>query len=116
MSDKWPDSFTIKSRTWHILYVPKESAALRTEGAEPDDYCLGICRADQRTIWICTDQSHESMQDTIVHELMHACFSTASMAGNADDPEDEEENIVLFATEAMFEIVNNSEHRWWLDE
>ena len=118
MSD-WPDTYVIKSRTWTILYVPKTDPALFDAGQNakdnPEDYNLGICRADQRTIWVCTDQSHDSMIDTLWHELVHACYSTASMAGACEDSEDEEENVVLFATEAAFEIINNATSVWWLE-
>ena len=46
--------------------------------------------------------------------LVHACYATAPMAGGSDDPEDEEENVVLFATEAAFEIIRNAKTAWWL--
>lgn len=109
---EWPAEFYIKSRRWRVLYVDKEDPALK-EG-DDSDYNLGICRADQRTIWVCTDQDLESKQDTLVHELIHACYATASMfLQSVEDAEDFEENIVLFATEAFFEIMRNSESDWW---
>ena len=110
---EWPTEYVIKSRLWTIEYVHKTNKAL-TDGEGPEEYCLGICRADQRKIWICTDQDDASMQDTLYHELVHACYSTASMAGVVDDPEDVEENVVLFATEAFFEIVRNATSDWWV--
>lgn len=109
----WPKEYVIKSRVWSIEYVPKDDPAL-TDGDGPEEYCLGICRADQRKIWICTDQDADSMQDTLYHELVHACYSTASMAGTPEEPEDVEENVVLFATEAFFEIIRNATSTWWL--
>ena len=109
----WPTEYMIKSRPWTIEYVPKEHAALK-DGDGPEDYCLGICRADQRKIWICTDQDDASMRDTVFHELVHACYATAPMVGTVDDSEDAEENIVLFTTEAFFEIVGNATSVWWL--
>lgn len=112
MSIDWPTEYIIKSRVWSIEYVDKDNAAL-SDGDGVEDYCLGICRADQRKIWVCTDQDDESMQDTLYHELVHACYSTASMAGNTEEAEDSEENIVLFATEAFFEIVRNATSDWW---
>lgn len=118
MSDtEWPDSYIIKSRYWIILYVPMTDPALYTEGNpkdNPDDYNLGICRADKNTIWICTDQGPESMRDTLWHELVHACHAYAPMAAPVEDKEDQEENAVLFATESAFEIINNAVSVWWL--
>ena len=107
---KWPTQYRIKSRLWTIEYVPKTDEALHD--SSPEDYCLGICQADQRRIWICTDQTESSMQDTLYHELVHACYSTSSRPAT-DDEEETEENVVLFATEAFFEIVRNAESDWW---
>lgn len=115
-SENWPVKYTIKKRKWAILYVPKTDKALIEDPEVPADYCLGICRSDLRKIWICTDQSDSSMRDTLWHELVHACFATSSMSGAADDPEDEEENVVLFATEAAFEIINGAEWPWYVGD
>lgn len=108
----WPTEYVIKSRLWKIEYVNKDHPAL-ADGDGPEDYCLGICRADKRHIWVCLDQSECSMKDTLYHELVHACYSTASMAGATEEAEDEEENVVLFATEAFFEIIRNAQTDWW---
>lgn len=113
MSD-WPTEFTIRSRMWTIEYVHKDSPYLIEPGDDPEDYCIGICRADQRKIWICLDQSPGSMRDTLVHELLHGVYST--MPGVDHDDEEAEENWVLAMTEAFFEIVQNSTAPWWLED
>ena len=108
----WPSRFRIRSRWWAIEYVDR----LKDDGVEdPDDPSndlLGCCRADLRKISISKDQSEESMKDTLVHEIMHAIYST--MPGMAHGDEDAEENWVLAATEAFFEVVRNSDKPWWL--
>lgn len=109
MSKAWPTEIIIKSRVWTIHYVPKDHPEL-VEGE--DDYLLGCCQYPARTIHICTDQSLESMQDTLVHEMIHAWYS--SIGGVDHDDEKAEENFVLNATEAFFEIVRNSTSTWWL--
>lgn len=105
----WPTEITLYSRTWKILYYPKEHAELQDE----DDYLLGWCDPTTSRICVCMDQDDASKADTLIHEMFHACFSTAPMAGAVEDPEDEEENIVLFATAAFLEIVRNSQTDWW---
>lgn len=116
MSDiKWPTKFRIKSRSWTISYVPKQHGCLRESDADPEDYCLGVCIAHKRKIYICNDQSDCSKRDTLVHELMHAVYSTMPSIHD-DDPERFEENFVLAATEAFFEIIGNSETSWFLGE
>ena len=109
MSIVWPTSYRIKSRDWRIRYLPKDAPELEDDG----DYLLGSCDTTTHEILICSDQVPSSMADTLWHELTHACFATAPMAGACEDPEDEEENVVLFATEAAFEIIRNAESEWW---
>jgi hypothetical protein len=52
------------------------------------------------------------MIDTLYHELAHACFAT-SPRPVGEDEEESEENMILFATEAFFEIIRNSTSDWW---
>lgn len=111
MTTEWPSSMVIKSREWKIVYANKDHPELR-EGPGPDDWLLGVCNEHTRTIHICTDQSRESMRDTLVHELMHAAYCTAP--GLDHECEESEENVILFSTEAFFEIVCNSAYPWWL--
>ena len=116
LAANWPQYYKIAKRRWEIVYVPKTDPALILDPNDLEDYALGICRADLRTIWICTDQSASSLRDTLWHELVHACFSVASMAGAATNSEDEEENVVLFATSAAFEIINGAEWPWYVGD
>lgn len=113
ISDEFPTEFRIKARTWQIRYLPKEHASLR-DGDGPEDWLLGSCEAHTKTITICQDQSAESMRDTLVHELIHAHYST--LGGVDHEDEESEESFVLHATEAFFEIVGNSKSPWWWPE
>ena len=107
----WPTKYTIKSRLWTIKYVDRLKDTASDDPENPDNDLLGCSRADLKEITISRDQSIESMKDTVVHELMHAIYST--MPGVDHDDEEGEENWVLGATEAFFEIVRNSGVDWW---
>ena len=106
----WPTEYLIKSRTWTIEYVPQAHPMLNDDD---DEELLGCCIAEQSKVFILEDQGLNSMIDTLFHELVHACHATAPMSGKVEDPEDREERIVLFATEAALEIILNAPHRWW---
>lgn len=116
MGDKtnWPKRMRIKSRVWHIFYVPKDHGVLRNSD-DPDDWNMGCCIEVKRHIYICRDQCPETMRDTLVHELMHAVYATSPRPHGGDE-EEYEENLVRLMTEAFFEVVNNSNETWWLGE
>lgn len=102
----WPKKARINSRWWEIRYVPKTHPVLQEE----DDYNLGICDTLTKTIYIEDGQCPESMKDTLVHELMHAHFSTSPFLPMKG--EEEEEAAVLWATEAFFQIERNLKSFW----
>ncbi len=106
----WPKRVKLCSRFWNIEYVPKTHPELNIENDDEEDYYLGSCNKATHTIHIEDSQSPESMKDTLVHEMFHAVYAT--QPGMAHHDEDAEENTVLFATEAFFEIVRNLKPFW----
>lgn len=103
-SNGLPKTFTIAGRKWTINYVPEDHPALEGDA-------IGCCEASTSSIWVSTDQEHQSLVDTLVHELMHAYYSSLPFVPH--DDEEFEENIVLLATQAFFEIVRNSKKPFW---
>lgn len=108
----WPQRVKLCSRFWDIEYVDRSHPELKNED-DPEDYFLGSCNAATRTIHIERNQSLESMRDTLVHEMYHAVYATSP--GMDHNDEDKEEDVVLFGTEAFFEIVRNLKPFWVID-
>ena len=105
---KWPTSYIILSRRWSIKYVDE----LKDEDQEdPDGDLLGCSDATLCEISISKQQSESSMKDTLVHEIMHAVYS--SLPGVDHDSEEAEENAILAATMMFFEVVRNADNPWW---
>lgn len=57
-----PDTFELFAETWRIRTGDSRSM--------PDH--LGLCLPDQREILLNPDQSEQSIQQTLVHELIHS--------------------------------------------
>lgn len=110
---KWPTHYLIFSCVWEIEYVSRLKDIDSDDPEDPDNDLLGCTRADLRKIWISLDQVHDSIRDTVWHELVHACYSTASMSGERESAIDREENIVLFSTMAAREIIGNATSDWY---
>lgn len=111
----WPRSVRLNSRRWAICYVDKEHPEM--EYSEIDEnWNLGACNIPRRTIYIEKSQGRDSMVDTLVHEMAHACFSTAPAPVPHKDNDEVEEQCVLWFTETFFEIINNAPWFWEDDE
>lgn len=105
---KLPTSYVIKSRKWRIRYLPKDHPDMNEAEGEN---LLGWCDPTLHQIAVCTEQDDESLRDTLVHELMHAYYST--LPGVDHDDEAAEETWVLAATEAFYEVVRNAKWDFW---
>lgn len=62
-----PRQLTILNQSWTVEYKDPVDAE--------DTNLLGLCIAHQRLIIINSNQSYESMLETLVHEIGHAYFS-----------------------------------------
>lgn len=96
----FPDSVLIRHTRWSIDYVDKGHPALNDP---EDDWLLGVCMVHERRIYICTDQSTDSMRDTLIHEVAHA-FHVHRPVQQGMGLIEQEEDIVCFATALILEL------------
>lgn len=77
-----------------------------------DEDELGCCIGPDRKIRVCIDQHHESLVDTLYHEIIHAYLRM--LPGFTDeptlpsDPEQAEECIVVACTTAAMDLAANN--------
>lgn len=97
--DGFPGELVICGQTWTVKYA--------TNVNEQRGW-LGVTESKAREITIDTDQSRESMVDTLLHEVLHACFATVAC------DLDEEANERICGTLAPLLIsVLRSTPPWW---
>ena len=110
---KWPKQVLLNSRLWEIRYVKEGHALWKDTHTGESEALLGYCEESKGIIVINADQGDETKRDTIIHEMLHAIY--ARLPGVDHDDVDAEENFVLAATLAFFEIVRNT-GRWYLPD
>jgi len=66
---KWR-SLHIGGQEWSIYKVGKRSKFLRQGGVRVE----GQCFYDRCRIYVCKDADPQSVEDTLLHELLHACL------------------------------------------
>ena len=92
-----PELVRIFSQKWEVEYV---------EHVEKGEHLLGACDASRRKISLDTDQSEESMLDTLIHEMAHAAIAISPYSGMLS--EEEEEKLVLWFTTTFISMVREN--------
>ena len=85
-----PEAVVLRGQTWRVEAAP---GLLARTGSH------GECVYDERTIRVDTDADAESVEDTLVHELLHAV-----LAGTGIVRDRTEERLVRAITPAVVEV------------
>lgn len=95
------------------LKVAWSGARLKDLGRGAEKDLVGMFRTERTEILMDPDQSEESAKETLVHELLHACWSLAALRVG-----DDEERIVDALAPLVLEIVrrNPGTAAWLLEE
>lgn len=95
-----PKTLVIRGQTWRVQ--------LHDPGTLKDDdgnHAFGYCDTDARVIKLERSDDPETVEDTFIHELLHACFHTTSIVR-----ESTEEKIVRAVTPPLMEAMKQL--RW----
>jgi len=76
----------------HRYQIVVSRSAIDAESAKDGERKLGSCDAQHCRIVVEPDQAPSQLRDTVVHELLHACFDL--IGGQEDVSHDVEEKLV----------------------
>lgn len=103
MASARPKKIKLASQTWKIVWVP--------EPWEDDagDVVLGECCTIRMEIRVCTSRPLAAQKETLLHELIHAIFSTFGLTVPARGKAfDREEEVVSFLAEPMLMLMQQN--------
>lgn len=99
----------------HTYSVIVERAAIDRLSAEGGEKRLGECDSQRCTITIDPDQAPSQLADTLVHELLHACFDL--IGAGEDVSADVEERLVRRLAPVLVGLLHDNPRLvTWLSE
>lgn len=93
---KWL-SLRIGGQRWGVYVVASGNPNLRHAGKR----CMGVCDPVKCRIYISRDQSQASLEDTLLHELLHATLKVTGADEAYARAEQVEEDIVKPVTPVL---------------
>lgn len=94
----------IGGQRWVVFLVSSKSKHLKNEdGVE----CQGRCVYDKARIYISRDLSDDVLEDTLIHELLHAVLSVTGADEAYGRSEKTEERIVKAITPAWHQVLKD---------
>ena len=87
----------------HTYTVVVDRSAIDRLSVEGGDRRLGECDAQRLTITVDPDQAPSQLADTLVHELLHACFDL--IGAGEDVTGDVEERLVRRLAPVVVQVV-----------
>jgi hypothetical protein len=99
----------------HTYTVVVDRAAIDRLSAEGGEKRLGECDAQRLTITVDPDQAPSQLADTLVHELLHACFDLIG-AGEDISNETEEKLVRRLSPVLVSMIKDNQRLASWITE
>lgn len=73
---KIPDELKIRRSTWRIVIDDK---------IENTHNAVGLCIYSTKRIVLSPDQSRNELEDTFLHEILHACFPNGIVADRTEE-------------------------------
>ena len=105
----FPSEVTIKARQWKIIYCLPDHPMLVESEQDKKIELLGCSCQGERTIYVDASVERQTLIDTLIHEIFHSQLRSSPLNITSDE---EEERLVLFATEGFFDIINNCKKFW----
>jgi hypothetical protein len=97
----FPKQVDILGMRWRVLYSPELLAC---------EQRLGVTRPRETTITLDSTVGAQSMRQTLVHEVIHACFS--SNEDNHGLAEEADERVVRALTMPLLSALRDN-RPWW---
>ncbi len=98
----------IGGQKWGVYLVNPGSKRL---AAEPDETVHGITYLDECRIYLARGQSSEALEDTLLHELLHAMMQVSGAAHEIGDA-DKEEKVVRDLTPMLHRLLKDLGYRF----
>lgn len=95
----FPSKISLFAQDWDVVYC---------EQIDREEYLLGACEVETRTIYIDANQSESCMRDTLFHECVHCMFRLMPL----DYTEEEEEGLVTAFTTFALSLLRENPEFW----
>ncbi len=98
---RWLD-LKIGGQKWGVYLVNKGHKRLQDE----DEHVFGVTYPEECRIYLARGQSEQALEDTLLHELLHASFEVSGAAYDVGDSV-KEERIVRGLTPVLHRLLKD---------
>lgn len=99
----------------HNYSVIADVTAILKISAEDNERKLGTCDTRMCVINVDPEQADSQLRDTVLHEVLHACFDL--IGAGEDISDDTEEKLVRRLSPVLMDVINkNPRLMTWLTE
>lgn len=104
-----PKTVKIGPTKWKIRTSKKAIRKLRLK-LDIEDHLIGHTELKDLTIFIAYDIAPQVQRDTLIHELLHACFAIQGFPPmkDMDEKEDQEEWVVKNLTSVLHAVIRDN--------